>query len=399
MSPRFSTAAKPRACFPPLDAPATSTTHTTASASPRSPRGAGERIARRRDEEERKRGRIRSQHEYERTGAVRLLASSASERAYAYDNQSMLLFTDILVTVLDEHALIDGLSWEQIIREVRARVQQFRPEQRPGVEGNRDRRPFTTQTVATPIDHFHVQREGQRLRLAAGTVAGLRPEDGFELVPYTSHDGPAPGTARIRSLGPFHAILEQPRGAPEPPIVMFARRLGAPTLELAARLATADLAAAHQLQATMGGHRLRPPMLADTPAGYIDLLDEQNPDAAPDFRPQLIARLPLADPNTPDELVRALRRLERWAGLAAQLADPGLGPLAGCFTLTYGPPRRRYRHPTAPRRAPETRRTPRPTPPQRGPPERHPPPSLSCARRPLHRRLARCRRRPCRDSP
>jgi hypothetical protein len=298
---------------------------------------AGKRIARRRDEATRGHDPTRSDREPERSGAVRLLASSASERAYTHDNQSMLLFTDILVTVLEEHALADGLSWEQIIREVRARVQELRPEQRPGVEGARDRRPFTTDVIPTPVDHFHVQREGQRLRLAAGTVAGIGPHDRFELLAYAS-DGPALGTARVQHVKPFHTFLEQPRSYPVQPAVMFARRLDATATELAARLATADLSAALGLQATLTGRapRLREPVIADTPPGHVDLLDEQNPDGAPDFRPQLVARLALADPNRGDKLGRALRRLERWAGLAAQIGHPGLGPLTGCYSLTCG---------------------------------------------------------------
>lgn len=299
---------------------------------------AGQRIARRRHEATRGHDPTRFDREPECSGAVRLLASSASERAYAHDNQSMLLFTHILVTVLEEYALADGLSWEQIIREVRARVQELRPEQRPGVEGARDRRPFTTDVVPTPADHFHVQREGQRLRLAAGTVAGIALHDRFELLPYTSHDGPALGTAQVRHVKPFHSILEQDRSNPVQPAVMFARRLDAPATELAARLATADLSAALGLQAMLTGRapRLREPIIADTPSGYVDLLDEQNPNGASDFRPQLVARLSLADPNRGDKLGRALRRLEQWAGLAAQIGHSGIGPLTGCYSLTCG---------------------------------------------------------------
>ncbi len=286
---------------------------------------AGQRIATHR-------GPTRGEPEPERRGSVRLLASSASERAYAHDDQSLLLFTDILVSVLESHALADGLTWDLIIREVRARVQQLRPEQRPGLEGNRDRRPFTTIEVPTPTEFFHVQREGQRLRLAAGTVAGIRPEDRFTLLPYTNHESPI-SLARIRSLGPFHAILELPRDQPPLPDLMFARRQSTNHTKLSARLATADHPTDIRAALALTGPRLRAPILADTPAGHVDLLDEHNPDADPDFRPQLVARLPLGDPNTIDELARAQRRLERWAGLAAQLGHPGLGPLAGCYTL------------------------------------------------------------------
>ena len=44
----------------------------------------------------------------------------------------------------------------------------------------------------------------------------------------------------------------------------------------------------------------------------------------------------LADPNILDELTRAVRRLERWAGLAAEIGHAGPGPLAGCYTLEWG---------------------------------------------------------------
>lgn len=302
---------------------------------------AGERIARRRAEARGEGPRTRAPDLPESTGAVRLVASSASERAYARDDQSVLLFTDALVTVLEGHALAAGLSWAQIICEVRARVQQVRPEQRPGVEGNRDRRPFTTEVVPTPVDHFHVQLEGQRLRMVGGTVAGVRLHERLELRPYAGDDGPPLGEATVTRVEPFHAILERGRGAPAPPTVMFARRLDAATTGLAARLATADhpadRAAAHELQARLAaGARLREPITADLTPGHIDLLDELTLEDAPNLGPQLVARLPLADPGTADALARALRRLERWAGLAAHLNHPGLGPLTGCYSLEFG---------------------------------------------------------------
>ncbi len=306
-------------------------------------RRAGERIAARRGESARERPVMRSGGEPERTGAVRLLASSASERAYARDDQSILLFTDILVTVLEERANDRGLTWEHVIREVRHRVQQIRPEQRPGVEGNRDRRPFTTETVPTPVDYFHVQRRGQQLHLAAGTAVGITRQDSFELLPYTCPEAAPLGIATIQMLKPFHAILAPARSnAASPPPVMFARRRRAGATELAACLTTAavaaDQAAALDLQSRLAAQGLLVRSLepGGTPAGYVDLLDLQNPSGVPNFRPQLVARLPLADLGTADALARALRRLERWAGLAAQIGDPGVGPLTGCFGLTCG---------------------------------------------------------------
>jgi len=276
-------------------------------------RRAGERIERRRQAEAGA-NRTRSSTDPARTGAVRLMASSASEKAYAYHDMSMLLFTDILISALDDPAHA-RLTWAQIIRIVRARVQVLRPEQRPGVEGNSDRRPFTTDTEPTPVDHFHVQLEGQRLRLFAGAAAGIRPNDSFELLPYTRHDGPSLGTAQAHNIQPFHAFIDPLRSADAPPLpdVMFARRLRTAPVGIAVRLATT--------------------------AETIDLLDEVNPDGAPNFTPQMFARLSLTDPNTLDELARALRRLERWAGLAAQIGHPGVGPLTNCFTLTCGRPR------------------------------------------------------------
>lgn len=305
-------------------------------------RRAGERIAQRRAADAAAQHRTRSGTDPANTGAVRLVASSASERAYACRGRSMLLFTDTLVNVLEDHALAQDLTWEQIIRIVRARVQEARPEQRPGIEGARERRPFKTEGVPVPVDHFHVQREGQRLRLTAGTAAGIRLHEHFELLPYAGDAGPVLGKAKAIEVKPFHAILETLRGQGPLPSVMFARRVRTNAIELAARLGTAELPEDQITAATLNaklaadGHRLREPTTSDTPVGYLDLLDELSPTGTPNIIRRVVARLPLAAPQTPDELARAMRRLERWAGLAAQIGHPGLGPLAGCYTLTWG---------------------------------------------------------------
>jgi len=269
-------------------------------------------------------------------GIVRLVASSASERAYAYQDRPLLLFTDILVSVLEQHALAEGLTWEQIVRVVRSRLQQIRPEQRPGVEGARDRRPFTTTTDPTPVDHFHVERIGPRLRLCAGAAAGVAPHDRFELLAYAG-TCERPTIACAVVVAPFHAYLELPRRHDPLPDVMFARRLRT-AAPLAARIHASDPAAAeaHHGALAKSGHILRDPAFAPTPADHIDVVDEFDPDQAPDFTPQRVARVKITDPDAADELARAARRLERWAGLAARLVHPGLGPLAGCYTLTWG---------------------------------------------------------------
>ena len=271
-------------------------------------------------------------------GAVRLVASSASERAYAYQDRPLLLFTDILITVLESHALAQGLTWEQIVRVVRSRLQQIRPEQRPGVEGARDRRPFTTMTSPTPGDHFHVERVGQQLRLCAGAAAGVAPHDRFELLPYAG-SCERPTIARAVVVAPFHAFLDLPRRHDPLPDVMFARRLRV-AAPLAARIHTSDPAAArvHNSALATAGHILRDPVFAPIPAGQLDLVDELDPGNDPDFTPQRVARVQSTAPDAVDKLARAVRRLERWAGLAAQLVHPGLGPLAGCYTLTWGRP-------------------------------------------------------------
>ncbi|HEY0137494.1 MAG TPA: caspase family protein, partial [Nannocystis sp.] len=302
---------------------------------------AGARIALRRAEEDAK-NRLestRSERDPLTTGVVRLVASSSSERAYAHPRRPMMLFTDILVTVLEEHALADGLTWEQIVREVRARVQQIRPEQRPGVEGARHRRPFTVDAAPSPIDHFHVQHDEGRLRLAAGEASGVRRDHRFELSPYAG--GPALGTATAVRVHPFHTFLEPPRSARPLPTVMFARRIREAPVELAARLVTstdaADRAAAAELHARLAGqgHHLRAPKIGDIAPGSVALVDELDP-GVPDFVAQQVAHVALADPDAGDELVRAARRLERWAGLAAQIGHPGLGPLTGCYSLEWG---------------------------------------------------------------
>ena len=275
------------------------------------------------------------------TGVVRLVASSASERSYAYPGRDTLLFTEILVTMLEEleaHGPAGGLTWEQIIREVRVRVQEVYPEQRPGVEGARDRQPFAITSSPAPVDYFHVQRVGTRLRLAAGKLAGIRERERLELSPYG--EGRSLGVAQVIHLEPFYAVLELPRGQPRPPSVMFARRLREAPTELAARLVTAEedaaVAAAATQRASRTDLRLRAPSVDNMYAGHIVVLDELNPTGRADFRPQPVAHLETSDEDLDDALARALRRLERWAGIAAALADPGLGPLAGCYSLTWG---------------------------------------------------------------
>lgn len=298
-------------------------------------RRAGERIAELR--RQRPADPHRSSHDPAHAGVVRLVASSASERAYVHPSRKLLLFTDTLVSVLEEHALAAGLTWEQIIRHVRARVQEVRPEQRPGVEGARERRPFSRQAVPAPVEHFHVQRHGVQLRLAAGSAAGIRHDDRFELRPYAGDDVSL-GHASPAVIEPFHTILERPRGSRPPPHVMFARRVRAEPPALAARLVSSarpeDRADALALTEA-ATFRLRAPAVGDVPPGAVDLFDELDPDGA-GFAPQLVARLPLADPRTPDELARALRRLDRWAGLAALLCHPGHGPISGCYDLECG---------------------------------------------------------------
>lgn len=300
-------------------------------------RRAGERLARLRNQQGL--APTRSPRGPAPGGIVRLVASSASERAYAHPTRPILLFTDTLVSVLEEYALAGRLTWEQIIRHVRARVQELRPEQRPGVEGARERRPFTTDLAPTPIDHVHVQRHGQQLRVALGAAAGIRPDDVFELLPYTG-DGPPLGVARPVLIRPFHAVLERPRGLAAPPHALFGRRVRKGPPALAARLSSSDRpddrAAVAALSAALRDFQLQDPVVGDTPPGHVDLLDVLNPDDDRDFKPQLVARLPLADPDTFDALARALRRLERWAGLAAQLGHPGQGPIAGCYDLEWG---------------------------------------------------------------
>lgn len=282
---------------------------------------------------------LRSDHDPAHTGVVRLLASSATERAYADHARNILLFTDTLVSVLEEHALADGLTWEQIIRHVRARVQAVRPEQRPGVEGARDRRPFTTDAAPTPVDHVHVRRAGRRLHLDLGSAAGIRLHESFVLLPYARRDERTLGVARAIHVEPFAAELALDRGDADLPLVMFGRRVRRGASGLAAYLVSSDgrdeLAAAARLTAA-SPVPLQAPVLGDTPPGHVDLVDALVVDGAREFVPQLVARFSLADAGHDDAFARAVRRLERWAGLAAWLGRADRRPLAGCYTLEWG---------------------------------------------------------------
>ncbi len=255
-------------------------------------------------------------------GVVRLVASCASERAYARPYTNTLLFTDTLITVLDEQAPTYPQSWSQVLRDVRERVQEVMPEQRPGVEGLTARRPFSTDTIDTPVDHFHVLRRADHLRLAAGTTAGIRPGDRFELLAYAGDATPL-AQARVDRLSPFTATLALSRGAPPLPNALFARRLRtAHTFHAHLRAADINLLTDLQARLTASGLHLQPAILdPTTPPDHVDLHDLTH-----------VARLPLAD-DTLDFLRTTLRRIERWAGLRAHLETPALGPLTGCYSL------------------------------------------------------------------
>ncbi|MBL9106812.1 MAG: caspase family protein [Myxococcales bacterium] len=313
---------------------------------------------------------------------VRLVASSASELAY-YDLTSGLLhFTAALADALDDDAL-RHLAWDPLLRLVRQRVQAVCPEQRPGLEGDRDTLPFTATSAPLPAEHVHVDRRGPALRLAAGRAHGFDDGDTVELLAYTAPDIEL-ATATVRDSEAFTAALEPTLSLAELPRALIARRIRRADTELAARLAShpddgaiaetrtlaarrtlhaadlhtrrpgpphpgiygaaspypglhgaADIPQARSAGARSASFHLRPPVADLTvPPGHLDLLDELDPDGdgAP---PQLVARLDLADPRAPDELIKALRRLEHWAGLAAQLTHTGLGPLQGCYALAW----------------------------------------------------------------
>ncbi len=285
---------------------------------------AGARIAERRSQARATRSAVaRSAGD---SGVVRLVASCASERAYARPGTDILLFTDTLVTVLDELAPDYPQSWEQIVRDVRQRVQAVMPEQRPGVEGATARRPFATATLDTPADHFHARRRGELVSLAAGSAAGIEPHESFALLAYAGDATPLT-TGIVRRLQPFEAILELSRERrPELPAAMFARRLRKDAT-IHARLHGPDEPRLTQLHARLAatGLHLRPPVLDHTvPPDHLDLHDLVH-----------VARLSADAPDLLDLLRSALRRIDRWAGLTAQLTAPGLGPLAGCFGLAW----------------------------------------------------------------
>lgn len=112
---------------------------------------------------------------------VRLVATTRNDFAVEHTGPDgeVGLFTDTLVRVLAEHPH-DDRSWQLVIDEVAARVLAVCPSQRPGVEGPRDRLPFSRRVSIT--SGTYPCRPTDRGWIAdAGALHGVEVGDRFTL--------------------------------------------------------------------------------------------------------------------------------------------------------------------------------------------------------------------------
>lgn len=189
-----------------------------------------------------------------RSGApklVSLVATTASEiaveRELADGSGRIGLFTDALVQVLDAHHG-EQRTWDELLPAIQDIVLADCPTQRPGVEGQRHRVPFSRQE-RPPIDEYACLATRGAWSLHAGALHGVQVGDRFTLGPVTAtavavdldratlrleHDASLPPISRARRVAcAARDILTWPAGHVLPDTFSAALR-AAPELELAA---------------------------------------------------------------------------------------------------------------------------------------------------------------------
>lgn len=259
---------------------------------------------------------------------VVLAASSAGGRAYPDPSTGRMVFTDALLAAIDRHP-----TWDAVLAEVRATVQEVWPIQHPAVFGPRLRRPLSLDQELPDVEQFHVELRGAQLVLIAGALAGIDHGDQFELTTTTTTGLPSPivGIAQPQEIRPDHTLLgvawlEDP--LPQP---CYARRVerGRPHA-----VALADPRLRRELAGLVEGAGLR---IADDPrdvAAHIELRDGLL--RVSDCLGALVLLAP-DDPRSHDALLRCLKRLDRWRSLSTWLrADSSRQPLRGCYGLRWG---------------------------------------------------------------
>lgn len=119
---------------------------------------------------------------------VCLVATTANEiaveRELADGSGRIGLFTDALVQVLDAHHG-ELRSWDELLPEIQDIVLRDCPTQRPGVEGQRHRVPFSRQE-RPPIDEYACLATRGGWVLHAGALHGMHVGDRFTLGPVTA---------------------------------------------------------------------------------------------------------------------------------------------------------------------------------------------------------------------
>ena len=120
---------------------------------------------------------------------VRIVATTRNEPAVERRGPGgpVGLFTDALVQVLERHP-DDDCSWDQLLPELQALVLADSPSQRPGVEGPRDRLPFSRRERRAP-EQYPCRAGSAGWIVDAGALHGVEVGDRFLL-------GDVPATVR-----------------------------------------------------------------------------------------------------------------------------------------------------------------------------------------------------------
>jgi hypothetical protein len=257
-------------------------------------------------------------------------ASSAGGRAYPHPVTERLVFTDALLAALDRHS-----TWDAVLAETRARVQEVWPIQHPAVFGPRYRRPLTLDEQLPDGELYRVERKGEDHVLMAGTLSDIHPGDRFELTTLASTNyGPTSILGRVQphKIHPEHTVVRIPiRPLPQP---CYARRvergrchavtLACPDPSL--RAALADIVVTAKLRVAEDGERDLAARL-EVRGGMLHVFDGLG---------ELVHLVPI-DPLPADDLRRCLHRLDRWCRVSRWLLGDSSGrPLRRCYELRWG---------------------------------------------------------------
>ena len=262
---------------------------------------------------------------------VVVAASSAGGRAYPHPSTERMVFTDALLAALDKHP-----TWDAVLAETRACVQEIWPLQVPAVFGPRFRRPLTLIEHLPPNDLYQVERRGEQTVLLTGPLADIHPGDEFELTTLASSTyGP---DSILGRAGPYPV-------QPDPTVVRVCTNVRILPRPCYARRVERGRRRAIALECPDPGLRNE---LADLVVAANLRVD--NDDPAPAARLALhdgmlrvsdclgeLVHLARAAPLPGDDLRRCLRRLDMWCGTSKwMLGDSSAQPLRRCYELRWG---------------------------------------------------------------